>query len=275
MAALLTMQDRDFFARNGYLIAPFQLDPILIDQVIAETLPHYQADSHRGSVYAGQRIQDAWRTSPAVRQLALEPQVLKLLKELYGRRAFAFQTLNFQTGTQQLTHSDTIHFNSLPSGFMAGVWVALEDVDTQNGALQYFPGSHLLPEVTMQDVGVPAQSNYYRDYERFIGDLIVQKELSAEFGIMKKGQVFVWHANLLHGGGPHPDKSRTRHSQVSHYFFSGCRYYTPMLSTAELPHWRDPLQISAKLPYGGLDSYRYLRAKPSWLTRWWRKLNAG
>ena len=54
----------------------------------------------------------------------------------------------------------------------------------------------------------------------------------------------MWHANLLHGGAPQRDTSRTRHSQVTHYFFEGCRYWTPMLSDDEDTQWRDPEWIS-------------------------------
>ena len=38
--------------------------------------------------------------------------------------------------------SDTIHFNSIPNYWMTGVWVALEDVDKNNGALKIIPKSH-------------------------------------------------------------------------------------------------------------------------------------
>ena len=33
----------------------------------------------------------------------------------------------------------------MPEGFMCGVWVALEDMDMENGPLVYYPGSHKLP----------------------------------------------------------------------------------------------------------------------------------
>lgn len=53
-------------------------------------------------------------------------------------------------------------------------------------------------------------------------------------------------ANLLHGGSPVIDHSRSRWSQVTHYFFADCHYYTPMHS--QWPRgpiaWRDPLDIA-------------------------------
>ena len=46
----------------------------------------------------------------------------------------------------------------------------------------------------------------------------------------RKGQALIWTANLLHGGGAHLDPQRTRWSQVTHYYFENCSYYTPVTS---------------------------------------------
>ena len=37
----------------------------------------------------------------------------------------------------------------------------------------------------------------------------------------------IWAANLLHGGSRQNDRSLTRWSQVTHYYFEDCVYYTP------------------------------------------------
>ena len=36
------------------------------------------------------------------------------------------------------------------------------------------------------------------------------------------------------------DPQSTRKSQVTHYYFEGCRYWTPMLSAPGKMHMRDP-----------------------------------
>ena len=54
--------------------------------------------------------------------------------------------------------------------------------------------------------------------------------------MLKKGQCLVWSANLLHGGSPHRDKGRTRHSQVTHYYFDDCQYYSPLSSYGGYRH---------------------------------------
>ncbi len=231
------------------LILDFEIDEQLLDGAIENIEPFYKRDEAASRYAHGTRVQDAWRFDTCVRQIALEQRVLQALRELVGREPRPFQTLNFPVGTEQKTHSDTIHFNSQPAGFMAGAWVALEDVDEGNGALVYYPGSHRLPEIGMQDVGVPPSYAHYGKYEDYIQSMVEEMELRSQRGILKKGQVLIWHANLLHGGGRHPDKARSRHSQVTHYYFSGCRYYTPMMSSESRIHWRRPSWIRLNAPY--------------------------
>ncbi|QIL89857.1 phytanoyl-CoA dioxygenase [Microbulbifer sp. SH-1] len=240
---ILNEQQIAEFHREGYLILNFKFKDDLLDRVISGVERLYDHSCAAGQYPHGTRVQDAWRFDAGVRAIALDKRVLTSLRQLFGRKPRPFQTLNFPVGTEQKTHSDTIHFNSKPSGFMAGAWVALEDVDESNGALTYYPGSHKLPEITMQDVGVPPSYAHYPEYERYIQSLVEQKGLLTQRGILKKGQVLIWHANLLHGGGSHPDKARTRHSQVTHYYFDGCRYFTPMQSTDVEIRWRKPRWI--------------------------------
>ena len=127
---------------------------------------------------------------------------------------------------------------------MCGVWVALEDMDMDNGPLVYYPGSNQLPEFTMSDAGASeAHSRHYPQYEQFIQRVIKKFKLIPEYGTIAKGQALIWSSNLIHGGSEQKDPKRTRHSQVTHYFFEGCRYYTPLLSHGVHVYWRDPQWI--------------------------------
>ena len=44
----------------------------------------------------------------------------------------------------------------------------------------------------------------------------------------RKGQAVLWLANLYHGGSPIRNRSLTRASQVTHYYFENCQYTFPM-----------------------------------------------
>ena len=252
---LVTAEQREHFAREGYLIFDPELSSDLLDGIVADLNGKYDESGPPLNVtYRDHtRIQDAWRINALVKSIALAPKTLSLLQGLYGRKPLPFQTLNFPKGTEQPAHADAIHFNSVPPTFACGVWVALEDVDMNNGPLTYYPGSHKLPEITIADLETFRQriklrllrrpvkkSDFYPIYERFIARVIERQQLHPSFATIKKGQALVWAANLLHGGAVQLDKSRSRHSQVTHYFFEDCRYYTPILSRGAAISWRRP-----------------------------------
>jgi hypothetical protein len=202
----------------------------LCDAAVAQTEPWF-ADPDVD------RVQDAWRRSPAVKALAVHPKVLNALRSTYGREPFPFQTLNFRVGTEQPKHADTIHFHSDPPLFMCGVWIALEDVTLDAGPLIYWPGSHKLPVLTMRGVGLnrpdPEASDYHRLYQPALDARIAASAITPEHALVRKGQAFVWAANLVHGGAPITREGATRRSLVVHCYFEGCVYYTPMISDPE------------------------------------------
>lgn len=223
-----------FYADNGYLIFNPEIPEAVIDAAVEGAAPEL-AKVNNG------RLQDGWQTIDAIRQIASAPKVLKILKMLYRREPIPFQTLNFAVGTQQRTHSDSIHFNSIPQRFMCGVWVALEDVRPDNGPLHYYPGSHKMPFYDLLDMGLKGSAaqtteevygKIYPRYEDFISDMIQSQGLKKAILNMKKGQALIWSSNLLHGGEPIKTPGSTRHSQVTHYFFDDCIYYTPLRSDA-------------------------------------------
>jgi len=235
-------------ARNG--VAVIDLGPeaaALCDRATAETAPMFR----RGGA---NRVQDAWRRSRAVRRLASHPEILRMLRAAYGREPFPFQTLNFERGTEQPLHSDTIHFNSEPAGFMCGVWIALEDVDPRAGPLLYQPGSHRLPVVGMHDVGVnglPTMADYARLYEPRFQERLDAAGLPTRRLLLRKGQAFAWAANLAHGGAPIDDPRLTRRSLVVHFYFKGGLYYTPRLS--DEPGGRLYVRLPSNIITGGWE----------------------
>jgi hypothetical protein len=213
---------------HGFAVVPRLVDDDLIVRIIDDTIEPLREHG---------RVQDLWRTSAAVRELAVLPAVLDLLRILYDREPVPFQTLNFQYGTQQRAHSDTVHFSSLPRGFMCGVWVALEDVDQGNGPLFYHPGSHRLPDPYFQRFGLDAGLANYGRYEDAQEALLEAHGIEPVEFHPRAGDALIWSANLVHGGKPIVQEGRTRWSQVTHYFFDRCVYVTPLLSDPDLGEW--------------------------------------
>lgn len=228
------------YADKGYLIIETGLSESTFDRIIELLAPHYKDP----------RLQDAWKITPLVQEVAGCSKILDILRILYRREPFPFQTLNFHVGSQQKTHSDSIHFYSVPQRFMCGVWVALEDTDESNGPLHYYPGSHKLPFYDMADINLQGskdvgQYNQYLTYEDFVQGLMVATGQKKEVFHVKKGQALIWSANLFHGGEPILRPGSTRHSQVTHYFFNDCLYYSPLWSDLpiEKMYMRRPVNI--------------------------------
>ncbi|ABG52994.1 Phytanoyl-CoA dioxygenase [Trichodesmium erythraeum IMS101] len=227
------------FAEQGYVIIDdLGIENIseIVDRIVKDLTPIYGEKGKVKSAWIyNDRIQDAWTFNQDVKKIATAPHIINLLKILYQREPIPFQTLNFRFGTEQSTHSDSIHFSSVPARFMCGVWVALEDIDANNGPLHYYPGSHKLPIFDLNDLGITGSYqnkpyDIYPVYEEFLQSLIEYNGLKKVELYVKKGQALIWAANLLHGGSPVLDKNRTRYSQVTHYYFSDCMYYIPLLS---------------------------------------------
>ncbi len=230
------------YARDGFLT----FDPQIPDfDAVADRI--IEALSRRADYPT--RVMDAWSEIGGIKALALAPRVLSLLRTLYGREPIPMQTLNFGRGTQQRVHSDSVHFSSVPHGFMCGVWIALEDVDEDNGPLEYFPGSQKLPYLDLSSFGMTGSSQkgyeLYGSYEAFVASAISELKLERRVLRIPKGHAIIWAANLLHGGSAITDPARTRHSQVTHYFFEDCLYYQPQKSDPFLGRiqWLDKRDI--------------------------------
>ena len=231
----------DTFREDGFLI----LEETGIAHSTLDAVTHALDGLDASSEYIhGGRTQDAWNQFPVVGDIATAARVLETLQMLYQRDPIPFQTLNFRVATQQRAHSDTIHFNTLPHGFMCGVWVALENADADNGPLFYYPGSQRLPVFHLDDLGLEPNgepndddSSTYARYEDRIGQILDKSAYRLRQAHLKKGQALIWSANIFHGGSKLLDPARTRKSQVTHYYFPGCIYYTPLLSSPMQQRW--------------------------------------
>lgn len=183
------------------------------------------------------RIVEAWKFSKNVAKLANNNKLKKFLSFLYDSKPLPFSTINFIGGSEQPFHSDYIHFGSMPHKYLVGTWVALEDTNSKNGPLTVVPGSHKLSLLDYQDLKRKKATNMneleknYRVYEEYIKNIIKYKKLKTKELHIKKGQVIIWAANLLHGGIKMKSYKLTRKSQVIHFHFASNKInYNPGFS---------------------------------------------
>lgn len=171
------------------------------------------------------KLMFAFHKSKVIREICRNKELGEFLNCLIKGQAQLFQSINFLSGSEQETHSDSIHMTTFPLGGLLGVWIALEDIDEKNGPIHYYPKSHKLPYYMNRDYDNLGNKYLlgdkgYTAYEEMIKVKLKENSIKKEVFKASKGDMFIWHANLLHGGEPHIDKSRSRKSMVLHYFDS-------------------------------------------------------
>lgn len=218
---LADQQSIQDYNKNGYVILKNYISVSQADQINSEIDQLLKEKTVKFKY--GNKIMFALHHSKLLNEIGSSERLIKFLSTLLGNKAILFQSINFIMGSEQHTHSDSIHMTTYPLGGLLGVWIALEDIDESNGALHYYPGSHLLPyylnaEYDNEGNDWMIGKNDYHVYEEMMEQKIKELGIKKEIFRAKKGDLLIWHANLFHGGEPHPDKSRTRKSMVYHYF---------------------------------------------------------
>jgi hypothetical protein len=163
-----------------------------------------------------------WR-SPAILDAVFAPAICEFLALIFERRALLSQTLGFYRGSAQAVHQDSAYVAySLPMQF-AAAWVALEDVTPGAGELCYYPGSHRFPEHLFgggykgaHEASRWAPSVDIRAYEATLPRHAEARGIQLSTFRAKAGDVFIWAADLAHGGMP-ISRDHSRLSVVAHY----------------------------------------------------------
>lgn len=179
------------------------------------------ADARRSHRF---KVNDLYLEQASVRRLALNDRLVPLLQRLLGERPAVCNSLSLQYGTEQEDHVDSLFMTPRTPTHLVAAWVALEDCSAESGLLRYWPGSHKIEPYVFsngQRHFVPGELRAWRDWMRA---QVQQRGLRSELFQANKGDVFIWNAQLLHGGSRIAEPGRTRRSVVFHYFSeSDCR----------------------------------------------------
>lgn len=224
-----------FFAREGYVDLGPVIPPELCDRVRGET--EALMASHEGEPMESwlPELESRFTKDAGARALTIEPALLRWIDLVLGHRGHPFQTLSTPCGTQIPGHSDAILMTTDPPGFMVAAWVALEDVTPEVGPVQVWPGSHRLPYLSAEELGVKddddldARKARHNDhYYPMIAERVAH--IAPVPYLAKKGHVLLWHSNLVHGGSPIAQPGSSRHSLVIHFYAEGRKSYSDLFA---------------------------------------------
>jgi phytanoyl-CoA dioxygenase PhyH len=228
-----------YWAANGYII----LERLFAGEVLDDVWEAYEAAVRNRKIQlppepAGDRDPYPGRYLNPHKKAARFCRILKhagllhWIRVLMEREPKTLQTIASHKGSQQGVHSDSIHMTTYPLGYLSAAWIAFEDIHPDSGPLVFYPGSHRLPVVFSKDVGISESDfrregyrAYHQKYEPYIQSVIAEGRLEPHYFHARKGDVLIWHANLLHGGSQRRNLQFSRKAVVCHFFVKGAFVY--------------------------------------------------
>lgn len=209
------------WSENGYAILNQVFSGEEVDTINSEI--NRLLDEHKIHWKYERKLMFAFKKSEKINSILHKSPLISVLEMLLEKPLVLFSSINFKEGSEQKTHSDSIHMTTFPHGYMIAAWIALEDIKETAGPVHYYPGSHKLPYV-MNHTFSDKHSQFFLTqdanarYEDYMEQQIAQLTTPKEVFLARKGDVFLWHANLLHGGNPKIHQDETRKSMVLHFF---------------------------------------------------------
>lgn len=227
------------WVEQGYLVVEGLLGTDLAERINADVQAIYDEHKDEPLEQLREYFKNAYHGSEATCEALVQPDVLSLLDLLLGKRVIPHQTLNLPVSSQQAAHSDQILMTTNPIGYTIAVWFALETIDEECGPLLVYPGSHRLPYISAETVGIPREADpaersrvYDENYYHLVAEQLAENGIAPKPFVPKQGDVLIWHANLLHAAARIERTGATRRSLIAHYFAEEAEHYSDLFGWA-------------------------------------------
>ncbi|WP_101759757.1 phytanoyl-CoA dioxygenase family protein [Oceanicoccus sp. KOV_DT_Chl] len=193
-------------------------------------------------------LYDLFQRHPEFQDLAKSSEVMKTLASVLGDDIFLYEnSLVYKPpGCANAVpwHQDFISRPNEPKKFI--VWIAIDDVSVENGALKAIPGSH--KEGYLPWYRVKGETHHDRVQEEFI------RGREARYLEMKAGDALIFDAMLLHSSDECHSELPRRAYRISYQGFDAIR---PPRGTPVVVYGGRPDSLSKKYSAPRVD-------KPSW-----------
>jgi phytanoyl-CoA hydroxylase len=166
----------------------------------------------------GNKLNHLYLYDHAVLDLLVSDKVIGVVSDLIEGTPLLFNGLNLERGSEQRFHFDTFYMPPLSENRMAVLWFALEDVRPGSGELQYYPRSHTIPPYRFSHGEIWALADEMPAFDEYIDAQLADRGLKPARFRGARGDVFIWHAQLYHGGSAVEVPGSTRRSMVAHYW---------------------------------------------------------
>ncbi len=218
------LYDRDGFVVVRQLLAPGdfaelceRLDRFICD--VVPTLPDKHAFYDDRSRPETLKQMQYMGVDPFLRDYVRHPAWKSLAETLLGEEANAQEPewFNKPPGTVHVTppHQDNYYFNLKPPNVVT-IWMALDEVDDENGCLRYVSGSH--------HRGIrPHQASRVLGFSQGIADYGPADEAREVRVHLAPGDVVAHHGNTIHRADANRSATRNRRAFAMVYRGVSCR----------------------------------------------------
>jgi len=156
--------------------------------------------------------------------LSLNKVISRFLQKIFNGPSCVMQSLTFYKGSQQPIHIDYPYVRTQTKlGHLAASWIPLEDIHPDSGPLAYYPGSHKVEVSGFFDWGNRSilmekdSDKTPQEFAEYLSGRVKKFNIKPEIFVPKKGDVLIWHGNLMHEGSLIKNDLLTRKSYVTHY----------------------------------------------------------
>lgn len=192
-------------------------------------------------------------TNPEIAAIVRHPLLVKSSEAILGGKIDLIQSqlMHGQPGTKGFSpHQDNFYNRADPADGIVAAWMALEDVDRENGALGVFPASHrnglagtrrdwvyLLsrsPDVARSLLRLASPKFRSGDDDSSVIERFVYAEAPNDIQpvpvALKAGSVVFMHGDAIHLSYPNQTQHRSRQSLLTNFVKVGTRFSAGRLS---------------------------------------------
>ncbi|HWD38597.1 MAG TPA: phytanoyl-CoA dioxygenase family protein, partial [Fimbriimonas sp.] len=174
------------------------------------------------------RLLQPHRGDPVAFGFMIDPRINAYLTAMAGAEPLAVQTMVYfkPPGARgQNLHQDNMYLLTEPGTCMAA-WMALDDIDEENGCMVLAPGTKDLPIICQVETPGLSVDQW--------GDIETPLPPGAQPipAVMKRGDVLFFNGSVIHGSFKNKSRNRFRRSLIGHYIAGDARqvakYYFPV-----------------------------------------------
>ena len=202
MGKRLTQAQTEAYARDGF-VAP--IDIFSADEVAEIRAELEAAEARWPDGLAGPGRNNAHYVLPVLDRISHDSRILDAVEDLIGPDILVAGTTLFikepETSGFISWHQDARYIGLEPHDWITA-WLAISDVNEENGCMRMVPGSHTAPLVEHVDT-------YGEDNLLTRGQTVPNVDEAASVPVpLKPGQLSLHHPRVVHGSGPNRSGER-------------------------------------------------------------------